>query len=99
MKIKFNYFYSNFEQNPWQEKLYRKPIIKQFVDQFIPKENTKDSRKLKRLINTINLDIKSLQDFERVYFEFYFNDIKITLLNLSEAKDVLIQLLKLKGVH
>lgn len=38
------------EQNPWQEKLYRKPIIKQFVNQFIPKENTKDSRKLKRLI-------------------------------------------------
>ncbi len=38
------------EQNPWQEKLYRKPIVKKFVDQFIPKENTKESRKLKKLI-------------------------------------------------
>ncbi len=38
------------EQNPWQEKLYRKPIIKKFVDQFMPKENTKDYRKLKKLL-------------------------------------------------
>lgn len=38
------------EQNPWQEKLYRKPVVKKFVDQFIPKENTKDYRKLKKLI-------------------------------------------------
>ncbi len=38
------------EQNPWQEKLYQKPIIKQIVDQFIPRENTKEDRKLKKLL-------------------------------------------------
>lgn len=34
-------------ENPWQEKLYRNPLIKKIVDLFIPKEGTKESRKLK----------------------------------------------------
>ena len=34
-------------ENPWQEKLYKLPPVKKFVDLFIPKEGTKEARKLK----------------------------------------------------
>ena len=37
-------------ENPWQEKLYQKKPIKKFVDMFIPKEGTKDYRKIKALM-------------------------------------------------
>ena len=37
-------------ENPWQEKLYQKKPIKKFVDMFIPKEGTKDYRKIKTLM-------------------------------------------------
>ena len=37
-------------ENPWQEKLYRKKPIKRFVDLFIPKEGTKEYRKVKQLL-------------------------------------------------
>ena len=33
-------------ENPWQAKLYKNPVIKKFVDLFIPKEGTKEARKL-----------------------------------------------------
>ena len=35
-------------ENPWQAKLYKKVIIKKFVDLFIPKEGTKEYRKLQQ---------------------------------------------------
>ncbi len=34
-------------ENPWQEKLYRIPFVKKFVDLFIPKQGTKEYRELK----------------------------------------------------
>lgn len=37
-------------EHPWEEKIYKIPIIKQIVDLFIPKEGTKERRKLKNLI-------------------------------------------------
>ena len=37
-------------ENPWQEKLYKIKPIKKLVDLFIPKEGTKESRKLKTLM-------------------------------------------------
>ena len=37
-------------ENPWQEKLYKKKPIKKFVDLFIPKEGTKEYRKVKQLL-------------------------------------------------
>ena len=37
-------------ENPWQEKLYQKKPIKKFVDMFIPKEGTKDYRKIKTIM-------------------------------------------------
>ena len=37
-------------ENPWQEKLYRIKIVKKFVDLVVPKEGTKEDRKLKTLM-------------------------------------------------
>ena len=37
----------NSTSNPWQNKLYNKPLIKKFVDLFIPKKKTKEYRKMK----------------------------------------------------
>lgn len=37
-------------ENPWQAKLYKRKPIKRFVDLFIPKEGTKDYRKMKDLL-------------------------------------------------
>ena len=36
--------------NPWMEKVYKIPIVKSVVDLFIPKEGTKDRRKLNNLL-------------------------------------------------
>lgn len=35
-------------ENPWQEKLYKFPPIKKIIDMFMPKEGTKEDRKLKK---------------------------------------------------
>ena len=37
-------------ENPWQAKLYKKKIIKKIVDMFIPKEGTKEYRKIQQLL-------------------------------------------------
>ena len=37
-------------ENPWQEKLYRIKPIKSLVDLFVPKEGTKESRKIKTIM-------------------------------------------------
>lgn len=35
-------------ENPWQSKLYKNPLIKRIVDLFIPKQGTKEYRKLQQ---------------------------------------------------
>ena len=37
-------------ENPWQAKLYKKPFFKKIVDCFIPKQGTKDFRKIVQLL-------------------------------------------------
>ena len=37
-------------ENPWQQKLYSKKIIKKIVDLFIPKQGTKEFRKIGQLL-------------------------------------------------
>lgn len=37
-------------ENPWQAKLYKNKVIKSFVDVFIPKQGTKDYRKVRNLL-------------------------------------------------
>lgn len=41
---------ANTNENPWQAKLYRKKPIKKFVDLFIPKDGTKEYRKMVQLL-------------------------------------------------
>ena len=50
-------------ENPWQEKLYRIKPIKKFVDLFVPKEGTKESRKLKQTMK----DAASKDKIEWIY--------------------------------
>lgn len=50
-------------QNPWQAKLYARPMIKKFVNQFIPKKNTAEYRKLQRTVK----DSASKQKIEWIY--------------------------------
>ena len=37
-------------ENPWQAKLYKKKTVKKFVDMFIPKDGTKEYRKIIKLL-------------------------------------------------
>jgi len=37
-------------ENPWQQRLYSKKIIKKFVDLFIPKEGTKEYKKIQQML-------------------------------------------------
>lgn len=50
-------------ENPWQKKLYEKPVIKQFVNLFVPKKGTKDYRKTVKLLK----DSASKQKMEWLY--------------------------------
>ena len=50
-------------ENPWQEKLYKKKPIKKVVDLFIPKEGTKEHRKVKQLLK----DSASAQKIQWLY--------------------------------
>lgn len=50
-------------ENPWQEKLYRIKIVKKFIDLFMPKEGTKEDRKLRTLMK----DAASKDKLEWVY--------------------------------
>ena len=40
----------NSTSNPWQNKLYNKPMIKKFIDLFIPKKKTKEYREKIKLL-------------------------------------------------
>ena len=50
-------------ENPWQRKLYAKPIVKKIVDSFIPKKGTREYRKLINLLK----DAASKQKTEWLY--------------------------------
>ena len=50
-------------ENPWQEKIYRNKLIKKIIDLFIPKEGTKEYRKIKQLLK----DSASSQKIQWLY--------------------------------
>ncbi len=50
-------------EHPWEEKVYNIPLIKKIVDMFIPKDGTKERRKLKNLIK----DSASKDKIEWIY--------------------------------
>ena len=41
---------TNNTENPWQAKIYKKPLVKKIVDFFIPKNGTKEYRKIIKLL-------------------------------------------------
>ncbi len=45
-------------QNPWQEKLYNVKIVKKFIDLIAPKPDTKEHRKLERLLKDSGSKLK-----------------------------------------
>ena len=50
-------------QHPWQEKVYKNPILKKMVNAFIPKKGTKDYRKMQKLMK----DSASRSKMEWIY--------------------------------
>ena len=50
-------------ENPWQERLYKKKPIKKIVDLFIPKDGTKERRKITKLLK----DAASSQKIQWLY--------------------------------
>ena len=57
--------------NPWQAKLYKIPPVKKFVDLFIPKEGTKEARKL-------STDMKNAASKDKVEW-LYINRITLCI--------------------
>ena len=41
---------SSTNEHPWQEKVYKNPVLKQVVNSFIPKQGSKDYRKMQKLM-------------------------------------------------
>lgn len=48
----------NDNENPWQEKVYRLPIIEQFIDQLMPKATQKEYVKVRNLLKETNSKLK-----------------------------------------
>ena len=72
----------NSTSNPWQNKLYNKPLIKKFVDLFIPKKKTKEYRTKIKLLK----DSASKMKLEWMYVN------KITLFMAAALITILISL-------
>lgn len=71
-------------ENPWQQKLYKKKSIKKFVDLFIPKQGTKEYRKVQQLLK----DSASSLKIEWLYV----NRIALTILIFIASLIVFVQL-------
>ncbi len=54
--------------NPWQEKIYKIPVLKQAVNAFVPKPGTKDYRKMQNLMK----DSASKKKMEWIYINRIF---------------------------
>lgn len=54
--------------NPWQEKIYKIPVLKQAVNAFVPKPGTKDYRKMQNLMK----DSASKKKMEWLYINRIF---------------------------
>ena len=56
------------KDNPWQEKIYKLPVLKQAVNAFVPKPGTKDYRKMQNLMK----DSASKKKMEWIYINRIF---------------------------
>ena len=61
-------------ENPWQAKLYKKPKVKKFVDLFVPKDGTREYRKVTTLLK---------ESASKLKLEwFYMNKMLVTVITL-----------------
>ncbi len=74
-------------ENPWQEKLYKIPLVKKIVDLFIPKEGTKENRKLKK-------DMKDAASKDKIQW-IYINRIMLCICTFFVSLFLLMQMHKL----
>ena len=80
-------------ENPWQEKLYKIPIIKKIIDILMPKEGTKEDRKLtKKMKDAASKDKKQWIYINRVILCIITFTISIFLFNYIHS-------LVIKGVY
>lgn len=73
-----------FNENPWQEKIYKTKIGKKIFDLFIPKKGTTEYRKINKLLK----DTASKQKMEW----FYINRVVITVLTFIVSIVLMFQL-------
>ena len=71
-------------ENPWQEKLYKKKPIKKVVDLFIPKERTKEYRKVRQLL-------KDSASSQKMHW-LYINRIAIAIVTFFASIIIFLQL-------
>ncbi len=71
-------------ENPWQEKLYKKNVVKRIVDLFIPKKGTKEYRKTVQLLK----DAASKQKMEW----YYMNRMTIAIITFFVSMFIFTQL-------
>ncbi len=80
-------------ENPWQEKLYKIPLVKKIIDLFMPKEGTKEDRKLtKKMKDAASKDKKQWIYINRILLCVVTFVISIFLFNYIHG-------LVIKGVY
>ena len=80
-------------ENPWQEKLYKIKPIKKFVDLFIPKEGTKEYRKIRK-------DMKDSATKDKIQW-IYINRIVLCVVTFVVSLVLIMQLhqITIKNVY
>lgn len=70
-------------ENPWQKKLYKKAIIKKFVDYIMPKDGTKEYKKVTKLLkdNASKLKMEWL----------YINRVSCTIISFILAMFIIVE--------
>ena len=74
-------------ENPWQAKLYKNKLVKKFVNLFIPKQKTKEYRKLKQ-------DLKDAASKDKIEW-FYINRILLCIIVFIVSMVVMARLHKI----
>ena len=65
-------------ENPWQEKIYKIPVCKQFVNLFVPRKGTKDYKKITELLKSV----ASKQKMEWLYINRIVTTIIVFIVSL-----------------
>lgn len=68
-----------FTDNPWQNKLYKKPFIKKIVDKFVPPKSTKEYRKVIQLLKDSGSKLK----IEWMYINKLLLFLSVTIISVA----------------